>query len=135
MPAVIIAASGMATGGRVLHHLKQFAPDPRNLILFAGYQAGGTRGARLHGRVRSTVKIFGEWVPVNAQVAGLEGFSAHADAAGLMAWMKRIGRPPSQVYVVHGEPAAADALRLRIQDELGWAATVPEHQSTVEVAL
>jgi metallo-beta-lactamase family protein len=134
MPSVIIAASGMATGGRVLHHLKVFAPQARNLILFAGYQAGGTRGARLLAGERQ-VKIHGQWVQVHAQVEQLEGFSAHADRDGLIAWMRGIGRAPEQVWVVHGEPAASDALRVRIQEELGWPARVPEHQQTVQVDL
>ena len=133
-PKIIISASGMATGGRVLHHLKRFAPDPRNTILFAGFQAGGTRGAHLVGGARE-VKIHGEWHPVNASVTQIDGFSAHADADELIGWMRRLRKAPQQVYVVHGEPEAADRLRHRIAEELGWRARVPEHGETVEVTL
>jgi len=134
MPSVIISASGMATGGRVLHHLKRLAPDPENHIVFAGFQAGGTRGARIVAGERE-VKIHGEWYPVRASVTQLEGFSAHADADELIAWMAAIKRPPSEVWIVHGEPQAADALRVRIKETFGWSARVPEHLETVEVPL
>lgn len=125
-PKVIIAASGMATGGRVLHHLKAMAPNPRHHIVFPGFQVGGTRGAALVGGAAS-VKIHGEYVAVKAQVSHLEGCSGHADADGLMGWLRGFAQPPRQTWVVHGEPAAADALRLRIQDELGWRVGVPQH--------
>jgi metallo-beta-lactamase family protein len=134
MPSIIISASGMATGGRVLHHLKRLAPDPENHIVFAGFQAGGTRGAHIVAGERE-VKIHGEWYPVRASVTQLEGFSAHADADELIAWMAAIKRPPSQVWIVHGEPQAADALRVRIKETFGWSARVPEHLETVEVPL
>lgn len=128
-PCVIISASGMATGGRVLHHLKAMAPNPKNHIAFAGFQVAGTRGAKLVAGERD-VKIHGEYVAVKAEVSQLEGFSGHADANGLMAWMRAIDAAPRQVFVVHGSPAAADTLRLRIKDELGWTVHVPEHLST-----
>lgn len=134
VPAVIIAASGMATGGRVLHHLKNIAPDPRNHILFVGYQAGGTRGAHLVAG-ESEVKIHGEWVKVRASVSQIDSYSAHADADELMHWLSGIRRAPSQVYLCHGEPDAADRLRHRIQEQLGWPARVPEHMETVELEL
>lgn len=134
MPAVLVSASGMATGGRVLHHLKRLLPDPGNHIVFAGFQAGGTRGAHLVGGARE-VKIHGAWHAVNASVTQLDGFSAHADADELLDWMRRLRRAPQQVYVVHGEPEAADRLRFRIADELGWRARVPEHLESVEVPL
>ena len=123
-PAVIISASGMATGGRVLHHLKARAPDERNAVVFPGFQVGGSRGARLVAGERE-VKIHGEMVPVRAEVLHLQGFSAHADRAGLLDWLRQLRRPPHQTYVVHGEPDAADALRVAIQNELGWAVRVP----------
>ena len=129
-PSVIISASGMATGGRVLHHLKALAPQPRNHIVFAGFQVGGTRGAKLVEGARE-VKIFGEYVAVKAQVSHLEGFSGHADADGLMAWLRRFGQAPGQTFVVHGEPVASDTLRLRIADELGWKVRVPEQGASV----
>ncbi len=131
-PAVIISASGMATGGRVLHHLKARAPDERNAVVFPGFQVGGSRGARLVAGDRQ-VKIHGEMVPVRAEVLHLQGMSAHADRAGLLAWLRQLKRPPRQTYVVHGEPDAADALRVAIQNELGWAARVPGYGESATV--
>ncbi len=131
-PSVIISASGMATGGRVLHHLKAMAPVAKHHIVFAGFQVGGSRGAKLVAGA-TDVKIHGEYVPVRAQVSQVEGFSGHADADELMAWMRQLRRPPRQTFVVHGEPAASDALRTRIQDELGWPVRVPQHGETVQV--
>lgn len=131
-PKVIISASGMATGGRVLHHLKALAPNPRNHVVFPGFQVGGTRGAALVGGARE-VKIHGEYVAVKAEVSHLEGFSGHADADGLLDWLRGFEQPPERCFVVHGEAAAADTLRLRIQDELGWRVTVPEHGADVEL--
>ena len=128
-PCVIISASGMATGGRVLHHLKAMAPNPRNHIAFPGFQVAGTRGGKLVGGA-AEVKIHGEYVPVKAEVSQIEGFSGHADANGLMAWMRGFETAPRQTFVVHGEPEAADTLRLRIKDELTWTVQVPEHLST-----
>ena len=124
-PSVIISASGMATGGRVLHHLAAMAPDARHHIVFPGFQVAGTRGAKLVEGARE-VKIFGEYVPVRAEVSHLEGLSGHADADELMQWLRGFERAPAQAFVVHGEAHAADALRTRIQDELGWRVRVPE---------
>ncbi|MBA4175205.1 MAG: MBL fold metallo-hydrolase [Leptothrix sp. (in: Bacteria)] len=123
-PAVIISASGMATGGRVLHHLKARAPDARNSIVLPGFQVGGSRGARLLAG-EPAVKIHGEMVPVRAEVQQLAGFSAHADRAGLLAWLAKMQQAPRQTFVVHGEPDAADSLRAAIRNELGWEARVP----------
>jgi metallo-beta-lactamase family protein len=123
-PSVIVSASGMATGGRVVHHLKTFAPDHRNSIVFAGFQAGGTRGARMVAGER-TVRIFGKDVPVNAEIVSLDGMSAHADSAELMDWLKTSKRAPRSVFLNHGEPEAADAMRLNIKHNLGWNAVVP----------
>ncbi|MFN3304044.1 MAG: MBL fold metallo-hydrolase RNA specificity domain-containing protein [Roseateles sp.] len=134
-PAVVISASGMATGGRVLNYIETLAPQPRHHIAFPGFQAGGTRGARMVAGERE-IKIRGRWVPVNAEISHLDGLSGHADADGLMQWLRatyaQAARPPQQVYVVHGEAAAADALRCRIQDELGWPVRVPQHGETVD---
>ena len=132
-PAIIISASGMATGGRVLHHLRALASDHRNSIVFAGFQAGGTRGARLVAGERS-VRIFGEDVRINAEVVSLSGMSAHADAAQLIDWMKTAPRAPRHVFINHGEPNAADALRVRIGRELHWDASVPLLGQRVEIA-
>ena len=128
-PSVIISASGMATGGRVLHHLKALLPDPRHHVVFAGFQVAGSRGAKLLGG-DTLCKIHGEYVPVRAQVTGMQGFSGHADADELLGWARSMGRAPRQTFVVHGEPAAADTLRLRLQDELGWTVRVPQHGAT-----
>jgi metallo-beta-lactamase family protein len=129
-PMVIIAASGMATGGRVLHHLKAFAGDARNTILFAGFQAAGTRGARLLAG-ETSVKIHGEYYPVRAQVAQIGNLSAHADADEIMGWLSSVPAAPRQVFVTHGEPAAADALRRRIAEQLHWSCRVPEYLEEV----
>ena len=131
-PMVIVAASGMATGGRVLHHLKAFAPDRRNTILFAGYQAGGTRGARIEGGAAS-IRIFGEDVPVRAEVASLDDLSAHADGRELVDWMRAFRQPPRRTFITHGEPAAADAMRLRIEHELHWHCHMPYYLEQVDL--
>lgn len=132
-PAIIISASGMATGGRVLHHLKALAPDRRNTILFAGYQAAGTRGADLVAGQRR-VRIHGDEVEVNAEVVWLQGISGHADAQQIVQWLRTTTRPPRAIDLTHGEPGPADALRQRIERELGWKARVPHRGETVEVA-
>ena len=132
MPAVIVSASGMATGGRVLHHLKALAPDRRNSIVFAGFQAGGTRGGRMLAGERS-IRIHGEGVSINAEVVSLPGMSAHADARQIVQWLETATSPPDHVYLNHGEPAAADALRQRMERELGWLASAPRPGETVEV--
>lgn len=132
-PMVVISASGMATGGRVIHHIKAFAPDPRNTILFAGFQAGGTRGAAMIAGA-DAVKIHGEYVPVRAEIANLESLSAHADYVEILDWLARFRAPPRTTFVTHGEPAAADALRFRIKEKLGWTCRVPEYGETVELA-
>jgi metallo-beta-lactamase family protein len=126
-PAIILAASGMATGGRVVHHLKVFATDARNTILFSGFQAGGTRGAALVAGAPQ-IRIHGETFPVRAEVAQLQSASAHADASELIAWLRQMPAAPRQVFVTHGEASASDALRQVIQRELGWSATVPEYR-------
>jgi len=130
-PAVVIAASGMATGGRVLNHLEAMAPEPRHSIVLAGFQAAGTRGARLAAGEHE-IKLHGRFLPVNAEVQQLEGFSGHADRVELLAWLGTLPKAPRQTWVVHGEAAAADALRAEIQRRLGWAARVPEYGQTVE---
>lgn len=123
-PKIVISASGMATGGRILHHLKAFAPDPRNTIMLTGYQAPGTRGRSIVDGAKE-VRIFGDWVPINAEVANLKMLSAHADADELIKWARGFTSPPRKVFVVHGEPEAADTLRTHLDRQLGWQATVP----------
>jgi len=128
-PMVILAASGMATGGRVLHHLALYAGSHRNMIILTGYQAPGTRGAMLAAGTGS-VRIHGKEVSVGAEVVQLQSASAHADATQLLAWLRTLPQAPQQVYVVHGEISAADTLRQKIEHGLGWRALVPEHGST-----
>ncbi|MBL8311498.1 MAG: MBL fold metallo-hydrolase [Burkholderiales bacterium] len=132
-PMIVISASGMATGGRVLHHLKTMAPDARNTILFTGFQSGGTRGATLVGGANA-VKIHGDYVPVRAEVVNLETMSAHADYEEILAWLAHFKRPPRQVFITHGEPGAADALRQRISQRLGWRCVVPEFRDQFALA-
>ncbi len=127
-PMVILSASGMATGGRVLHHLAHYVGNPRNMVILTGYQAPGTRGATLADGGRS-LRIHGRDVEVNAEIVQLQSASAHADAKQLLQWLGTMPEAPAQVYVVHGEREAADALRARIENELGWRALVPEHGS------
>lgn len=129
-PMVIIAASGMATGGRVVHHIKAFAPHARNTILFAGYQAGGTRGALMVGGA-TTVRMHGEEVPIRAEIAQLDNLSAHADADEIVQWLRGFKAPPRQTFITHGEPAAADAMRQHIERELGWKCHMPHYLEEV----
>ncbi len=130
--AIVISSSGMATGGRVLHHLAVGLPRPENTVLFAGFQAAGTRGRNLIEGARS-VRIHGADVPVNARVAHLDSMSAHADAGEIMRWLRNFKRPPSRTYIVHGEPTAAGTLQRRVASELGWNASVAQYRQQVQV--
>jgi metallo-beta-lactamase family protein len=131
-PAIIISASGMATGGRVLHHLAQRLPEPRNTVILVGFQAEGTRGrALLDGA--DAVKMLGRYVPVRARVIGVPAFSAHADQSEILDWLAKSPRAPEVVYVVHGEPSASQALRTAIIGKLGWAVAVPRHLEHVRL--
>jgi metallo-beta-lactamase family protein len=132
MPAVIISASGMATGGRVLHHLKYYIGDPRNTILFAGYQAAGTRGARLVHR-ETEIKIHGKLWPVRAQIKNIESLSAHADYGELLTWLEHFRAPPRATFLTHGEPEAASSLKFKIEDRLGWDVYIPQYLESVEL--
>ncbi len=129
-PCVIVSASGMATGGRVLRHLAKHLPNPRSTVVLVGYQVPGTRGARL-ARGERAVKMLGRYVPVRAEIAPLGGFSVHADAGETLAWLRSGSRAPEMSFAVHGEPAAAKALADRIDHELGWPAVVPRDGETV----
>jgi metallo-beta-lactamase family protein len=131
-PAIIISASGMATGGRVLHHLKRRAPDPRNIILLAGFQAEGTRGRSLEEGAK-TLRIHGEDIPIAAEVVNLRQFSAHAGKSELMRWLTGLPAPPRHTYLVHGEPVALAALQSSIESNFRWRASVPEYRQTVEL--
>jgi metallo-beta-lactamase family protein len=129
-PMVIISASGMATGGRVLHHLKQRLPDPDTTVLFAGYQAEGTRGRSLQDGAKE-VKLLGEVVPVRAKIEVLDGFSAHADQSEILRWLATVDKPPQMTYIVHGEPPAANALAEVIRERLKWRVEVARYQQKV----
>jgi metallo-beta-lactamase family protein len=131
-PMIIIAGSGMATGGRVVHHLKAFAPDQHNTILFAGFQAEGTRGAAMVNGAES-IRIHGENVPVRAEIVALDSLSAHADYVQIVAWLKQMKQVPRQVFVTHGEQQAAAAMAKHVVDELHWPARVPEYMEIVQL--
>ena len=131
-PAIIISASGMATGGRVLHHIAQRAPDPRNMILLAGFQAEGTRGRALEQGAK-TLRMYGEDVPVAAEVVNLRQFSAHAGKSELMRWLTGLPAPPRQTYLVHGEPAASAALKFTIESNFRWRVSLPTYLQTVDL--
>ena len=131
-PSIVISASGMATGGRVLHHLSRRLPDPRSTVILAGYQSEGTRGRAIADGA-STVKMLGRYVPVRAEVVCIDAFSVHADASELLAWMGKSRRKPEMTYVVHGEPHSAAALRTSIETRLGRGAVVPRWKETVRL--
>lgn len=132
VPKVIISASGMATGGRILHHLKHYAGDRRNTILLTGFQAEGTRGAQLeHGA--KELKFHGRMYPINARVEKIDGMSAHADYSEMLSWLRHFTRPPKKVFITHGEPAAAQSLKLKIEEAFGWNVFIPEYLYAEEV--
>ncbi len=131
-PMVIISASGMATGGRVLHHLARRLSDPRNTVMLVGYQAEGTRGRSLLDGARS-VKMLGRYVQVQAEVVEVPAFSVHADQREILDWLAGAKRPPQAVYVVHGDGAAAESLRRAIESEFGWHAVVPQYLEQVRL--
>lgn len=129
-PRVIISASGMCNGGRIVHHLKHRLPDPKNTVLFVGYQAQGTRGrALVEGK--KEIKIHGNPVPVRAQIVSIDGLSAHGDRDELLRWLSNFQRSPQQVFIVHGEPQASQALQKHIQAQLGWKTHLPQYLETV----
>ena len=132
-PAIIISASGMATGGRVMHHLIQRLPDARNCVLLAGFQAEGT-GGRILEEGAKFLKIHGQMVPVRAEVVNLRQFSAHAGQSELLRWLSGLPAPPRQLYLVHGEPAAATALQAKIQSQLRWRPNIAEYLKTVDLS-
>ena len=131
-PSIIISSSGMVTGGRVLHHLAQRLPEPKNLVLFIGFQAPGTRGFAIKSK-SAEVKIYGDLVPIRAQVAALEQFSDHADPPELLRWLRTFGNRPATTYLVHGEPGASGQLRELMEKELGWKVQVAQYLEKVEV--
>lgn len=131
-PCIVVSASGMATGGRVVHHLADQLPDPANCVVLTGYQAAGTRGRDLVNGVEQ-VKIHGRYVPVRAEIVDDPEFSVHADAPEVVDWLRRMPREPRTLYAVHGEPSARDALVARVRDELGWCAVAPRYGERVRL--
>jgi metallo-beta-lactamase family protein len=132
IPAIVISSSGMATGGRVLHHLKAVLPDPRNTVLLVGFQAAGTRGRRLIDGEQE-IKIHGQMIPVHAHVEKIDSMSAHADSEEILRWLGGFTRPPRLTFLVHGEQVAMDALQATIKARLGWDTRLPQHEETVEL--
>ena len=130
---IVISASGMVTGGRVLHHLQRFLPDARTTVLFVGYQAAGTRGRSLIDGA-AEIKLLGHYVPVKAKIVQLDGLSAHGDYAEIIDWLRASKLSPKRVFVTHGEPAAADSMRRRLHEAFGWDALVPESDATIELS-
>jgi metallo-beta-lactamase family protein len=131
-PCIIVSSNGMCTGGRIQHHLLLRLPDPRNLILFIGFQGPGTRGRQIKDGEQQ-VKIFGQIVPVRAQVAAIEQFSDHADTPEMLEWMKTFKAAPKQTWLVHGEPAAASGLRIAITSALRWRVEIAEYMEKVQL--
>jgi metallo-beta-lactamase family protein len=132
MPMIIISASGMATGGRVLHHIKNLAPDHRNSIVFCGFQASGTRGDRMLSGEKN-IKMFGEMIPVRAEVIKLDNLSAHADYSEILDWLSAVKKIPRKVFVTHGEASAALSLKEKIEDKLDWQCIVPSFMDEFEL--
>jgi metallo-beta-lactamase family protein len=129
---IVISASGMATGGRILHHLRKRLPDERNTVVFVGFQAAGTRGRRLVDGEQE-IKIFGEFVPVRAHIERLENLSAHADSREILRWLGGFKRAPEIVFLVHGEPDAQEALKDKIVEKFGWRVEIPEYLEKFEL--
>jgi metallo-beta-lactamase family protein len=131
-PSIVIAASGMATGGRVLHHLAAALPDSRNTVMFVGFQAAGTRGRLLCDGAKQ-IKMLGQDVRVSARIERLDSMSAHADANEILRWLKEFASPPQITHIVHGEPPAAAALEQRIRNELKWSTHIAKHLERVDL--
>jgi metallo-beta-lactamase family protein len=131
-PRIIISASGMLTGGRVLHHAIRVLPDENATIVFVGYQAAGTRGRRILDGEHE-VKIMKEWVPVRCHIEKVEGFSAHADWKAVLRWLSGLHHAPKLVFTTHGEPDAAEAMAQHIREKFGWNVEVPHYDETVEL--
>jgi len=131
-PCIIISASGMVTGGRVMHHLVQRLPDPRNAVILAGFQAQGTRGRALQEGAK-TLRLFGQEVPVNAEIVELGQFSAHAGKSELLRWLTGLPAPPKQTYLVHGEPSAAQSFQTSIREKFKWNVSVARYLDTVDL--
>jgi len=128
-PLIIISASGMITGGRILHHLRQRLPDPKTTVLFVGFQAEGTRGRALQDG-KKEIKMLGEIIPVSAKIKTIDGFSAHADQREILRWLGDFRAAPRKTFVVHGEPAASSALASVLREKLRWDTEIPKNGQT-----
>ena len=131
-PVIIIAGSGMATGGRILHHMKQRLPDPANTVLFVGFQAQGTRGRDLV-EGKESIRMFGTDIPVRANIVSIDGFSGHADYNEMLAWLMAFNKPLKKVFLVHGESAASEAFGKRIRAEFGWTPILPKFEQRFKI--
>jgi len=131
-PRIIISASGMLTGGRVLHHALRVLPNPNATLVFVGYQAAGTNGRRIQDGERE-VKIMKQWIPVKCHVERVEGFSAHADWQAVLRWLSGLTHAPRTVFTTHGEPDAAEAMAQHIRERFGWNVTVPQYGQTIDL--
>ena len=132
--AIIIASSGMVTGGRILHHLQQRLPNPNNTILFVGYQAEGTRGRTIVEGNRF-VRMHGQDIPINARIEQISGLSAHADYNEILAWLMGFNKPPLKTFIVHGEPEASTSLADKIRKHFGWDVIIPKLGESNELEL
>lgn len=126
MPMILISASGMATGGRVVHHIRNFAPNPRNTILFSGFQAGGTRGDRMV-RGEKEIKMFGQMVPIQSEVIQMENMSAHADYTEILAWLAHLKNAPRKIFITHGEKESSESLKVKIEQKFHWNCVIPNY--------
>ncbi|MCB1136661.1 MAG: MBL fold metallo-hydrolase, partial [Chlamydiia bacterium] len=131
-PSIIVSASGMLEGGRVLHHLAHFAPHSENAIILTGFQAGGTRGDRIQ-RGEREVRIHGSMVPIRARVETLESLSSHADYSEVLEWLSSFRSPPRKVFLTHGEPEALEGLKQKIEERFDWTVCVPEYEQEFEL--
>ena len=131
-PTIVIAGSGMVTGGRILHHLTHRIQDPKNTVLLVGFQAPGTRGNLLREGARE-IKIHGKYFGVNAEIRELSGLSAHADQREIIHWLKNFKNKPEKTFLVHGEPQSLDALRVKIKDEFGWNVIIPRQEEKINL--
>ena len=129
---IVISASGMLTGGRVLHHAIKILPNENATVIFVGYQAAGTTGRRIQNGERE-VKIMKNWVPVRCHIERVEGFSAHADWKAVLRWLSGLNAPPKMVFTTHGEPEAAEAMAGHIRERFGWNVVVPQYEQTIEL--
>jgi metallo-beta-lactamase family protein len=129
-PLIIISASGMVTGGRVLHHLKRRLPDAKTTVLLVGFQAEGTRGRTLQSGMKE-VKMLGEIIPIKAEVKTIDGFSAHADQSEILRWLGSFKKPPKKTFVIHGEPPASKALATLLREKMRWKVELPRNGETV----